>query len=110
MTSVSVEITRWVDDYQPGIVECRLIDAAGRQWLFIEKLPVVTEDTSLSASSVYPAKGLIACKVLAYIEDLSRRRTVRITTEHPLHIVAVDGQTIFDVGPEQIVTSPGRRD
>jgi len=38
---------------------------------FIEKRPLVTEDGSLSASSVYPIKDLIACKVIAYIEDLS---------------------------------------
>ena len=103
MTSVRVEITRWVDDYQPGIVECKLIDAGGREWLFIEKLPLVTTDDSLSASSLYPVKGLIACKVLAYIEDLSRQRTVRISTEDPWNITATDGQTTFDVRPEQIV-------
>ncbi len=103
MTSVRVEITKWSDDYQPGIVECKLIDATGREWLFVEKSPLVTDDDSLGASSVYPTNGLIACRVLAYIEDLSRRRTVRITTEDPWQIASVNGQTIFDVHPEQIV-------
>ena len=103
MTSVRVEITRWVDDYQPGIVECKLIDATGREWLFIEKLPLVTGDDSLSASNVYPIKGLIACKVIAYIEVLSRRRTVRITIENPWQIAAVNGPMVFEVHPEQIV-------
>jgi hypothetical protein len=110
MTSIRVEITRWVDDHQPGIVECKLTDAAGRDWLFIEKLPLVTEDDSLCASSVYPIKGLIACKVIAYIEDLSRRRIVRITTEVPWQIAALDGEMVFDVRPEQIVTSRGTSD
>ena len=109
MTSVCVEITRWVEDYQPGVVECKLIDAAGCEWLFIEKLPLVSEDDSLCASSVYPVPGLIACKVLAYIEDLSRRRTVRITTENPNHTASVNGQAIFDVLPEQIQKSPKTR-
>jgi len=104
MTSVCVEITRWLEDYQPGIVECRLVDASDREWLFIEKVPVVTKDVSVSASSLYPMKGLIACRVIAYVEDLNRRRTVRITTEDPCHVATVDGQNVFEVRPEQILT------
>jgi len=104
MTSVCVEITRWLEDYEPGAVECRLVDARGREWLFIEKVPVVTKDVSVSASSIYPIKGLIACRVIAYVEDLNRRRTVRITTENPWHVATADGQKVFEVRPEQIVT------
>src|ERR1039457_6320022 len=102
MTFVRVEITRWVDDYQPGIVECRLVDADGNEWHFIEKVPVVTSDRPVSASSTFPTEGAIACRSVAQMEDGGGRRTVRITTEHPFHVSAVDGQTIFDVRPDQL--------
>jgi len=28
--NLAVEIVRWVEDYQPGIVPCELVDAGGR--------------------------------------------------------------------------------
>ena len=33
---------RYVSDHNPGFVECRLTDAWGREWLFVDKVPVVT--------------------------------------------------------------------
>jgi transposase len=37
MLGVSVEISRYVDDSQPGRVECGLVDALGDEHLFVEK-------------------------------------------------------------------------
>ncbi|MDI1443615.1 hypothetical protein [Polyangium sp. 6x1] len=39
---VEVQIVRFADDAQPGWVECHLLDAHGRRWAFLEKVPVVT--------------------------------------------------------------------
>ena len=58
------EIRRYVDDDQPGWVECAFTDAHGREWLFIEKVPVVTVEF-LNTASGYPRAGVIACEVIA---------------------------------------------
>ncbi|MDD3481748.1 hypothetical protein [Azovibrio restrictus] len=61
MAIVSVQIVRFVDDYQPGIVECQLVDAEGGHF-FIDKVPIVAaEDLCLDSS--YPADGAIACEI-----------------------------------------------
>lgn len=44
MATVSVQIVRFVDDYQPGIVECQLLDAEGAVHFFIEKVPIVAAE------------------------------------------------------------------
>ena len=44
MIAVRVQVVRFVDDSFPGFVECELIDAHGRRWLFVEKGPVVTTE------------------------------------------------------------------
>jgi hypothetical protein len=53
---VSVEISRYVDDSQPGWVECRLVDVLGDEHLFVEKVPVVTR-VDLDAASNFPQGG-----------------------------------------------------
>ena len=58
MPSVPVEILRYTDDHQLGFVECRLVDAAGRAWIFEEKVPLVTA-TYLDAESTYPQPGAV---------------------------------------------------
>jgi hypothetical protein len=36
---LALQIVRFVDDYQPGVVECEFIDANGRPHTFIGKVP-----------------------------------------------------------------------
>lgn len=50
---VRAKITRWVDDHQPGFVECQFSDRFGYNWTLIEKLPVVT-DANLWRDSQFP--------------------------------------------------------
>jgi hypothetical protein len=101
MLGVSVEIRGYVDDAQPGWVECRLVDAHGREWQFIENVPVVTTEL-LDAGSLYPRPGVIAC------EEIDRRpgpptEVVIIETEQPWGVEAVTGETRFEVRPDQLV-------
>lgn len=76
--SIRVEIVRWVDEYQPGIVECRLTDRMGRIWLFHEKLPIVSLE-SLDRDRLYPRPGILACRIVAFGLDESGRRVAEIT-------------------------------
>ena len=101
MLGVKVEITRWVDDYQPGIVECSLIDACGNRHLFIEKLPIVSSE-DLDAGSTYPRAGIIDCQIMERRVD-DEREVVEITTEMPWHIESTTGKSSFEVTPEQLV-------
>ena len=98
---VRASITRWVDDYQPGIVECRFTDRFGREWTLIEKLPVVT-DANLWPDSQFPQPAFIACEVISKGQDQAGRETAEINTEKPWGIEALDGTTSFPVFANQL--------
>jgi hypothetical protein len=100
MVGVHVEITRYVDDSQPGWVECRLIDAHGREWLFIEKVPVITT-ADLNRQTCYPQAAVIACQIVSRIYT-GDREIVTIDTAWPWHVEATTGETMFEVRPEQL--------
>jgi hypothetical protein len=100
--AVRVEITRFVDDHQPGWVECRLIDAREAVWLFIEKVPVVTV-AWLDADSVYPQQGEIACEIISGALNSQPDDILLIDTGSPWHVEATTGDTRFEVFAHQMV-------
>ncbi len=102
MTAVAVEITRFVDEWQPGIVECTLVDAQGKPHKFIEKVPIVTEEPLWSDSN-YPCAGVIACEVEAEFTDSAGRALARIDTERPYSVESSTGETKFVVLASQVV-------
>jgi hypothetical protein len=81
LLAISVQIVRYVDDSQPGWVECQFTDMHGRQWSFIEKVPVVSE-TWLGSSSAYPQPGAIACEVIEWFGEVIRVDTSRSRVKH----------------------------
>jgi hypothetical protein len=102
MVGVSVEIRRYADDSFPGFVECWFTDAEGRNWSFIEKVPVVsTED--LDAQSQYPRNGVIACQIVERQVDSNGSQLVVIDTEQPWGVHSSSGETRFVVRPEQLL-------
>lgn len=101
MFGIAVEIRRYVDDAQPGWVECGITDAGGREWVFVEKVPVITTE-DLDARSEYPRPGVIACQVVERRQQ-SGRDIVVVDTELPWHVEATTGDTRFEVRPEQVV-------
>ena len=101
MTGVRVDITGFVDDGQPGWVECKLIDAQGQEHYFIEKVPVVSLE-DLEASSSYPRVGLIACEVIDR-KFVDGREIAIVNTERPWAIGSVEGQVEFSVYSDQLV-------
>ena len=102
MKAVRVEIVRWVDDHQPGIVECRLTDRHGRAWAFIEKLPVVS-NADLDGRSGYPQPGVIACEILNTRRDASGREFTVIDTERSWGIGSAENVIRFEVFTDDIV-------
>ncbi len=101
MTAVNVEIIRWVDDDQPGFVECRLIDVSGRDWRFVDKLPVFTA-ANLSRKSAYPQPGIIACEVEKTWSDEVGRELCLINTDRPWGVESTSSETRFHVLSTQL--------
>jgi hypothetical protein len=102
---IRAEITRWVSDDCPGFVECRFADRFGREWVVVEKAPVLT-GAELRSDSRYPQPVLIACEVLARRQDDAGREITDITTEIPWAIEATDGTTSFQLFAEQLQSDP----
>jgi len=110
VVAVRVTIVRWVsDDPWPGLVECQLADRDGRIWRFVEKGPVVS-DQSLGAESEYPQPGVIACQVVSRSRDESGRETAEIDTEPYWRVESVDSITRFEVFADQLVALGGPKD
>lgn len=102
MTAIAIQIERFVDDYQPGFVECRLVDAEGLSHLFVEKLPIVSAE-DLWSNSLYPQPGAIACDVEEEWIDKSGRSLAKVNTERPWSVESTTGATRFVVLSSQVV-------
>ena len=100
--AVMVSVRRCVDDAWPGLVECSLVDTSGREWLFIEKAPVVTGHASLGNDDSYPQPGIIACLILAIRSEASGPRVATISTERPWDVESTTGHKEFQVLYEQL--------
>ena len=101
MYMLNVQIIRFVDSSFPDWVECVLKDTSNREWLFIDKIPIFT-DQNLHEMSHYPQQGAIACEIIRiWVESDGRKRCI-ITTEIPLGIAAQDGKTEFEVFYDQL--------
>ncbi len=93
---------RFVDDSQPGFVECEFIDAGGRRHTLFDKVPIFSTGY-LDADSEYPQPGMADCEVLARWEDEQGRELVRITTARPYDIESSEGVSDFVVFATQVV-------
>lgn len=102
MPTISVQIERFVDDHQPGFVECRLVDASGRSHLFVEKVTVVTT-LNLGPHSSYPLVGTIGCEVESKLSDDEGRELVHVNTERPWGVESTEGISRFLVLSAQVV-------
>ncbi|MCP4138364.1 MAG: hypothetical protein GY754_45805 [bacterium] len=67
MKYIKATITKFISTDQPGFVECSFTDAHNREWKFIEKIPVVT-DEAVREDSPFPMKGYIAPPQSSYKE------------------------------------------
>jgi hypothetical protein len=63
MPSLRIQIVRYVEAYQPGIIECQFCDAGGQMHSIIGKLPYFTS-ADLWFDSDYPQPGEVECRVL----------------------------------------------
>ncbi len=92
MQGVRIEVLKLVDTDFPGWVECSLVDAAGTEWRFVEKAPVVLHDSSTHLEFL-PRPGILACVVM---QDGDVKT---IETGVP----STSGQCVFQVRPAQLL-------
>jgi hypothetical protein len=102
MLGIKIVITRFINDGQPGWVECKFRDAWGKEFIVEEKVPVVTEK-HLDEKSAYPQPGIIACMVLRERVDKTGRTLVTITTDKPWGVATIEGLTEFDIEKTDLV-------
>jgi hypothetical protein len=102
MTSISIEIVRYVEDHFPGYVECLLTDALGEVHKFIEKVPVVTF-ANLTANSGYPQSGWLECIIEDEWTDEVGNKLVRANTERSSGIESTAGESVFVVQVDQVI-------
>ncbi len=82
VAELRVQIVRFVDEHQPGFVECEFTDATGQRHTVIDKVPVVSPEC-LDARSHYPRTGAVRCEVLETRESSEGVKLTRISTRTP---------------------------
>jgi hypothetical protein len=94
MQGVRIEVLKLVRADSPGWVECSLVDSAGTEWRFVEKVPVVLHDHE-SHLAFLPRPGVLACAVTLREEG----EVATIET----HVESTNGRTVFQVLATQLV-------
>jgi hypothetical protein len=109
MAAVRATISKFIDESQPGLVECWFEDSQGRIWEFHEKVPIVSTD-DLWVDSEYPRPCAIACTILEHKSDSVGRGIAVIDTSRPWGIESTEGTTVFEVFAEQLEGSNDETD
>jgi hypothetical protein len=95
-----IQITRFIDDSQPGWVECNFFDAHGKQHIIQEKIPIISNEY-LNQNSEYPREGVVACEIIKEWEDKNGRKICSVRSIL-WGVETIDGSTEFDLLEEQI--------
>lgn len=100
MTYLRVSSVELVEDGQPPIVRCFVLDAGGVRHEFVDKLPIVSKAATLPAHD-----AAIACAVVAVARDAVGRRLVTVDTSCPWGLETVQGLTTLSVLEQQLAPS-----
>jgi hypothetical protein len=98
---LAVQIARFVDDAQPGVVAAEFVDAGGRRHTLLGRVSMFSE-AMLDAASAYPQPGTARCEVLLRRLDAQKREIVRISTLRPDAIESTEGLSEFEVLSPQL--------
>jgi hypothetical protein len=103
LKAIKVKITSFMDeDYFPGAIECKFIDAWNVEHTVLEKYPLVTNNV-LDAKSEYPQDGFIVCELIKEWKDPNGRILKKVNTEMPWGIETTAGLTEFDLEEGQLI-------
>jgi hypothetical protein len=99
---VEVLIVRYFEpEPQPGVVEFSLADRFGREWLFREKVPYVS-DKMLDEGDFYPLGGTLRGTVVSLGVDAIGRQFIEIDTYRACLVETVTGISRFEVFVDQL--------
>ena len=91
MPEVYIRAVRWVsDDPQPGIVECRLVDAEGIEHVLVDKAAIFDATERLRPDATYPIELAITCRVI-------QEGHTDVVIELAHHVESVEGLRVFRV-------------
>ncbi|MET7806621.1 hypothetical protein [Micromonospora chersina] len=74
----------------------RLVDADGRTWFFVDKVPIFFDD-AIPPGAPLPELAFVRCYVVGQQED-----QVLVVSTVPDHVKAEDGTTQFRVRPSDV--------
>ncbi|MFC4016626.1 hypothetical protein ACFOW4_01500 [Micromonospora sp. GCM10011542] len=74
----------------------RLVDADGRTWFFVDKVPIFFVDDDILPGAALPRPAFVRCQVVGQQED---HLVVSTASDH---VEAEDGATQFRVRPNQL--------
>jgi hypothetical protein len=102
MPSLRVEIVRFVDEYQPGVVACEFTDATGNRHTIVDKVPMFSSE-QLWSDSKYPTTGDVRCTILSSWHNSTGQNLSQITIDKPDGLEASNGLSEFVVLASQIL-------
>jgi len=100
MPSLRVSIIRFINEDQPGFVECEFTDANGTVHTLADKVPIFSLE-ALWSDSIYPQPEFARCEVLARSQD-SRGQLARVTIARPDGLESSGGLSEFVVLESQL--------
>lgn len=96
MACLKVRVLKiWDADWYPGLAECSMLDAYGKEHRFCDKIPIFSADDITPES--LPCDGVICCVLCGELNGM-----VKIDTERPYHVESTTGQHLFYVLPNQL--------
>jgi hypothetical protein len=101
MYQVKIQITGIVNEDYPIWVEVFLTDINGKEWRFIDKVPIfLVDDIPLTL----PLEATMRCTLVKTYFDNTSREVYIITTENPDHLEDEDTRNSeFHVYKEQLI-------
>lgn len=89
------EALSWVDRDWPGWIRVRLVDASGREWFFVDKVPIFGANLTPGEDG-FPLPVSIRCDVLDTVGQ------VLVVSTKRDHVEAEDGTSQFRVDRAQV--------
>ena len=97
MPEVYVRAVRWVaDEPQPGLVECRLVDAEGVEHVLVDKTAIFDDADRLRPDAPYPIELRVGCRVV-------RENDKDLVIELAHHLESLEGHRVFRVPRSSVV-------
>lgn len=97
-----IDILGYTSSDFPHWVSCRLYDAYGKEWLFEEKLPMVSCEAEIAS---FPCKGFIRGEILSEQNDM-----VEFCTKEPDDVESIDGCNRFWISKNQLFDNKQQSD